>query len=154
MRALKRDEGTSPTAEKDNSVKASAEGYKYHHERANISVNEGNGAFSTRIGDKISVHGAQNKRSLSLTLNAGNKTPLATSKSDERAVEKNSENIIKISPLKYTNQTLIMTVIAQSEYFMCILLGAESNILHHVAYHLDKGAQPSLISKYFCQQIG
>lgn len=85
---------------------------------------------------------------MSLTPNGGDSTHLETSKSDKRAIEKNSENTeLKFLPLEYTNQTSIMTATEQSAYFICILICTDNKIMHLVTCHLDTGAQPNPISK-------
>lgn len=56
MKTLKRDKGTGPTLGEDNSVKASAGECKNFHGDGNVTLSTDTGAFSTIIGDNLSMH--------------------------------------------------------------------------------------------------
>lgn len=89
MKTLKRDDGTSPTPEVDDSVKAPVGDHKTHDRGGDNTLRRENGAYLTSVRDKRSIHGLWNERFTFLTRNGDDNTHLATSKSYKRAGEEN-----------------------------------------------------------------
>lgn len=78
MMTLKGENAENPTSEEDNSVKAPVEEHKNPRGGGNNTLNRNIGAYSTSVGDRLSIHGPRNIGSMSWNPNGHDNTHSAT----------------------------------------------------------------------------